>query len=102
MSDTPRSGLAGAPRTVRIGLVLLVVGLVFLAATVLPFFWGSHNRPVWLNAGCMLAPMGFVIAVVGSVRAGRADQRRALAAASTDSGLFGPAGGQNSPESGLD
>ncbi len=65
------------PTSVRLGLVLFAAGLVFLAVTVLPFFLGDHNRPVWLNVGCMLAPIGLVLAVLGAVRTGRADQRAA-------------------------
>ena len=66
------------PAMVRIGAVLFVVGLVFLLITVLPFFWGDHNRSVWLNVGSMLAPIGFVLAIVGAIRAGRAEQRATL------------------------
>lgn len=62
---------------IRVGFSLFGVGLVFLVVTVVPFFWGSHDRPLWLNVGCMLAPLGFVIAVVSVVRAGRAEQRAA-------------------------
>lgn len=64
---------------VRVGAVLFVIGLVFLLVTVLPFFWGDHNRSVWLNVGSMLAPIGFVLAVTGAIRAGRAEQRATLA-----------------------
>jgi hypothetical protein len=64
--------------SVVVGLVLFAVGVVFLAVTVLPFFWGAHDRPIWLNLGSMLAPIGFIIAVVGVVRAGRAEQRDAV------------------------
>jgi uncharacterized membrane protein YhdT len=60
---------------VHTGFVLFGLGLVFLLVTVLPFFWGDHDRPVWLNAGCMLAPIGFVLAVVGIVQTGRTEQR---------------------------
>ena len=73
-SDRPRR-----TKTVRIGFGLFLVGLVFLVVTVVPFFWGDHNRSIWLNLGCMLAPIGFVIAVTGVIRAGRAEQREALA-----------------------
>jgi hypothetical protein len=69
------------PGTVRAGFVLFAVGLVFLAVTVLPFFFGAHDRPLWLNAGCLLAPAGLVLAVTGALRAGRADQQAASAAA---------------------
>jgi len=67
------------PRSVQIGFVLFGIGMVCLVVTVLPFFWGDHNRPVWLNLGCMLVPIGLVVAVLGSVRAGRADQQAAAA-----------------------
>jgi len=45
--------------------------------TVLPFFFGDGDRPLWLNLGCLLAPIGLVVAVTGAVRTGRADQRAA-------------------------
>ena len=66
------------PRSVTIGLALFVVGLVFLAFTVLPFFFGDDDRPLWLNLACLLAPLGFIVALTGAVRSGRADQREAL------------------------
>jgi hypothetical protein len=47
--------------------------------TVVPFFLGDHNRSLWLNLGCLLAPLGFIMTVTGTVRAGRAGQRAALA-----------------------
>lgn len=68
------------PSLTRLGLALFAVGLVFTAVTVLPFFLGQGNRPLWLNAGCLLAPLGLTLAVTGAVRAGRADQRAASAA----------------------
>ena len=76
----PRPGTgapAGRPRSVRLGFALFALGLVFLVIAVVPFFFGDHNRPLWLNLGCMLAPLGFVVAVVGALRAGRAEQRAA-------------------------
>jgi type IV secretory pathway VirB2 component (pilin) len=78
VQSSGRSRFGDQPRTVRIGFVLFGVGLVFLAATIIPFFWGDQDRSVWLNVGCMLAPLGFVVAVTGVIRAGRADQRAAL------------------------
>ena len=60
-------------------MALFAVGLLFAAATVLPFFFGHHDRSLWLNLGCMLAPAGLVLAVAGAFRAGRADQRAAAA-----------------------
>lgn len=68
------------PVTVRLGILAFAVGLLFVAATVLPFFLGQHNRPLWLNAGCLLAPAGLALAVTGALRAGRAEQRAAAAA----------------------
>ncbi|CAN5593500.1 hypothetical protein BH10ACT8_BH10ACT8_25290 [soil metagenome] len=68
------------PRSVLIGLALFAVGLACLVITVTPFFFGDHNRPVWLNVACMLAPLGFIVAVTGGIRAGRRDQREAAAA----------------------
>lgn len=74
--NQPRGGRP--PLMVRVGAALFVIGLVFLVVTVLPFFWGDHNRSVWLNVGCMLAPVGFVLAIVGVIRAGRAEQRSTM------------------------
>jgi uncharacterized membrane protein YhdT len=64
--------------TVRIGLALSVAGLAFIAVDVLPFFAGDRNTPLWLNLACLLAPLGFAIAVRAALRAGRAEQRAAL------------------------
>lgn len=66
------------PRPVRVGLVLFALGLAFITADITPFFFGSHNRPLWLNLGCLLAPVGFGVAVWTALRAGRAEQRAAL------------------------
>jgi uncharacterized membrane protein YhdT len=54
------------------------VGLVFIAFDVVPFFFGDHNRPLWLNLACLLAPLGFAIAVGSAVRRGRQAQRDVL------------------------
>jgi peptidoglycan/LPS O-acetylase OafA/YrhL len=72
------------PLSTRVGFALFGIGLVFVLVTVLPFFFHDHNRPLWLNLGCMLAPLGFVIAVTSVVRAGRAEQRTALAGTQAD------------------
>jgi uncharacterized membrane protein YhdT len=63
------------PRTVRIGLALFVLGLGFIAADVLPFFASHTNRPLWLNLACLLAPLGFALAVGSALRRGRREQR---------------------------
>lgn len=65
-------------RAVRAGLVLFALGLVAVAVDVVPFFGGVHNRPLWLNLACALAPLGFGVAVGSALTAGRADQRAAL------------------------
>jgi hypothetical protein len=65
-------------RGVRVGLALFVVGLLFVLVDVLPFFFGDHNTPLWLNLACLAAPFGFAIAVGSVIRAGRAAQRRAV------------------------
>jgi hypothetical protein len=63
---------------VRIGVALFVLGLGFVVADVVPFFAGDGDRPLWLNLACLLAPLGFGIAVWAGFRAGRAQQRAAL------------------------
>ena len=65
-------------RTVRIGLILFALGLVATAVDVLPFFADHHNQPLWLNLICLLAPIGFAMAVGSALRAGRAEQRAVL------------------------
>ena len=63
------------PLSVSLGFALFAIGLVFVAAVVVPFFFGEHNRALWLNAGCLLAPAGLALAVGGAIRAGRGEQR---------------------------
>jgi len=67
-----------ASRPVRAGLALFVLGLLAVAADVLPFFAGDRNPPLWLNLACLLAPLGLALAVWSALRAGRAEQRAAL------------------------
>lgn len=59
-------------------MALFVLGLGFVVADVVPFFAGDTDRPLWLNLACLLAPIGFVIAVWAGLRTGRAQQRAAL------------------------
>jgi uncharacterized membrane protein YhdT len=61
-----------------VGLALFVIGLAFIAADLLPIFYGNSERPLWLNLACLLAPAGFAIALWSGLRAGRAEQRAAL------------------------
>jgi uncharacterized membrane protein YhdT len=66
------------PAAVGVGLALFVVGIGFVAADVVPFFFSDHNRPLWLNLACLLAPLGFAVAGWSGLRAGRAAQREAV------------------------
>jgi hypothetical protein len=68
------------PRSVRVGLVLFVIGLIFIAVDVLPFFFDHHNTPLWLNLSCLLAPFGFGMAIWSGIAAGRTEQRAAARA----------------------
>jgi uncharacterized membrane protein YhdT len=67
-----------ASRPVRAGFALFLLGLVFIAIDVLPWFGGDHDTRLWLNLACLLAPAGFAIAVWSAIRAGREEQRAAL------------------------
>jgi uncharacterized membrane protein YhdT len=69
--------MSGSP-AVRLGLALIAAGLIFIAIDVLPFFAGDGETPLWLNLACLLAPLGFAVAVWSALRAGRNEQRAAL------------------------
>jgi peptidoglycan/LPS O-acetylase OafA/YrhL len=63
---------ADADELVRIGAVTFLVGLVCVAAAVIPLFFGAHDLPTALNvAAGVLPPLGFGIALYGLVRAAR-------------------------------
>jgi hypothetical protein len=64
------------------GLVAFLLGLGFVAANIGWFFAGGRNTPLWLNLCCLLAPIGFAVALWSGLRAGRDEQRAALAAVS--------------------
>lgn len=69
-----------AGRGVRVGLALFLIGLLCIAADVLPFFFGDSDTPLWLNLGALLAPIGFAVAVCSGLKAGRDEQRAAARA----------------------
>ena len=69
----------GTPALVRYGLVLFVVGLVVIVVTFIGYAAGDDNRPLAQNLACLLAPLGFAMALFGLVRSGRADARRVAA-----------------------
>jgi len=71
---------------VRTGTWLFVLGLGFIAADIIWFWTGAHNTPLWLNLACLLAPIGFAVAVWSGLAAGRAEQREALRALSEQTG----------------
>ena len=68
-------------RAVRLGLALFLLGLVFVGIDVTPFFFHHRDTPLWLNLACLLAPLGFGIAVWSGLAAGRDEQRAAARAA---------------------
>ena len=78
------SSSSSVRRAVRVGLVLFVLGLIFVIIDVTPFFFDHHNTPLWLNLACLLAPAGFGIAVWSGLASGRSDQRAAARAVAGD------------------
>jgi len=78
--------LQSQPPAVRAGIWLFVLGLGFVAADVIWWWSGGENSPLWLNLLCLLAPLGFAVAVWSGLRAGRAEQRAALRALTEQTG----------------
>ncbi len=74
----PESSRPGS-RLVPLGLVLFVLGLVVIVATFIGYAAGDDNRPLGQNLLCLLAPLGFGVALVGLIRNGRAEARRVAA-----------------------
>ena len=64
---------------VRAGMVVFGLGLIAIVATFVGYAAGEQNRPLGQNLLCLLAPLGFALALVGLVRTGRADARRVAA-----------------------
>ena len=62
---------------IRLGVLMFAVGVAAIGATFLAYATGAHDRPVWQNLLCMLAPLGFGLSVWGLVRAGKAEARAA-------------------------
>lgn len=61
----------------RLGAAVFVVGLAFVAVTVVPFLFGSDNAPLAVNLLALAAPLGLALALVGLIAQGRDGQRRA-------------------------
>lgn len=80
VATAPAAGVDGVPATpnglVRYGLILFALGLIVIVVTFIGYAAGADNRPLGQNLLCLLAPLGFAMALVGFVRAGRADARR--------------------------
>lgn len=66
-----------AGTVVRLGVALFGLGTALVAIAIVPFFFGRHNWPLWLNLGCLLAPVGAVMATWAGLARGRADARQA-------------------------
>ena len=62
-----------------VGLVVFGLGLVAIVVTFIGYAAGDDNRPLGQNLLCLLAPLGFGLALVGLVRNGRSDARRVAA-----------------------
>lgn len=80
MPVQPQSEARGRAQTrgVRVGVVLFILGLAFVAGDITAFFVGDRNTPLWLNLACLLVPIGFAVAVWSGLRAGRREQRAAV------------------------
>jgi uncharacterized membrane protein YhdT len=65
-------------RAVLLGLAVFVIGVGFVVADVVPFFFAAHDRPLWLNLACLLAPLGFAVALWAALHRGRQEQRGAV------------------------
>lgn len=73
--DTRVAAAPPAGKLVRAGATLFGVGLVAIVVTFIDFAVGDDNRPLWQNLLCVLAPIGFALAVGGLVRNSRAESR---------------------------
>lgn len=57
----------------RIGIPLFGVGLIAVLLDVVPFFFGAHDRPLWINVVAVLTlPIGLGLALIGLLRSARA------------------------------
>ena len=62
---------------VRVGAILFVIGAVATIATVAPLFLGLTPLPSAAYFVSMVMPVGFAVALVGLLRAARAQRRSA-------------------------
>ena len=65
-SPAPARRLSGLDVLTRVGVVVFAVGLVAVAAVVVPFAVGRTNPPTWLSAVAGVGlPLGMGLALVG-------------------------------------
>jgi uncharacterized membrane protein YhdT len=64
-------------RLLLLGAAGFVLGVGFVLADLIAFAAGTHDTPLWLNLGCLLAPVGFAVVLWQGLRSGRAEQRTA-------------------------
>jgi uncharacterized membrane protein YhdT len=86
---TPGTSPDRAPRRsaapwAKVGMVLFAIGLLAIVADLVLFATGSRNLPVWLNATCMLAPVGLGVALIGVLREARTNGRARATRVSRD------------------
>ncbi|HEY9472940.1 MAG TPA: hypothetical protein VIS06_03705 [Mycobacteriales bacterium] len=66
---------------VHTGIGLFLTGLLVVLVTVVPFLFGAHERPLWLDLACLSAPVGLALALTGLARGARDARRHAVLAA---------------------
>lgn len=71
MGEDQRRDRGAGERLVRAGVTLFAVGLVAALVTVVPFFFGAHDRPLVLNLLALLMPVGVGLALLGLLRDAR-------------------------------
>lgn len=78
MSERGRHGAGSAVRPgdllVRTGAALFVLGVLGVLVMVVPFFAGSGRPPFAADVLATLTPVGLAVALLGLVRAARADR----------------------------
>ncbi|WP_037574948.1 hypothetical protein [Phaeacidiphilus oryzae] len=80
MSTSDNTARAG-DALVRTGGIVFIVGALATIATVAPLFLGMSRLPTPAYAACMLMPLGFLVALLGMVRAAMSQRRAASTAA---------------------
>lgn len=71
MSRRRRAAAPPGSRLVSLGAAIFLVGVVAIAAAVLPYFFGHGNTPLALNLLAVAAPIGLGLALLGLLRTAR-------------------------------